>query len=252
MCTGAVLAGLGMKSEKIFMSPKSRPDRHFFWGCLAALGIAGLFSCSASDEPPFGGRVESPIKASSPPPSSISPSPSSSASSPPVANVHPGPPYPTGTGPYPFPPYLTEIDYERIGPPPPSTWWGLKLSPLEKIIADTCPSQAWSQNVPDIDCTEDGECGDGFCDRGHCSAIWTCGQRLGQRCEKDNQCGGFCIGGRCRSCLWNAECAARGGHSDFVCGSASLGKWGRNCGSLAPKAKRPFPEWPDPRHPAKN
>jgi hypothetical protein len=55
---------------------------------------------------------------------------------------------------------------------PPS---GGPVSPLEKEIADDCffvseqgpvLGRSWSQNVPERDCTDDTECGDGFCDRG--------------------------------------------------------------------------------------
>jgi hypothetical protein len=81
------------------------------------------------------------------------------------------------------------------------------LSPLDKAIGQDKPSRPWSKNVPKRRCTNDDECGDGFCDRGHCAAIWTWTASLGQRCGWDRECGVFlCIDGRCRSCESDAEC----------------------------------------------
>lgn len=194
---------------------------HACWGIVVFLGIISLISCSASDEPPFGGRIESPTKANPPIPTPAS-SPSASSS---LADAHPGPPYPTGIAYYPFPPYKNDLRE----PIPPSQWFGLKLSPLDKIIADTCPEQPWSQKVPDVDCTSDSDCGDGFCDRGHCEQIWTCGERLGQRCETDKQCGGLCIGGRCQGCLFNAECEKKLAPMPAVCNLPSIRGRGRTC-----------------------
>jgi len=90
------------------------------------------------------------------------------------------------------------------------------LSPLDRAISEMCPPRPLSQNVPERACTKDSECGDGFCDRDHCAAIWTCDQRYGQRCygpehEKTGWCIGLCIEGRCRSCLSNEECIAEFG-----------------------------------------
>jgi hypothetical protein len=121
----------------------------------------------------------------------------------------------------PRPPYV---------PPPGSTWvvpewprpmvlrvnsedieknYGIKLSPIEKAIVDDCPDRRWSKDVPDRWCTKHEQCGDGFCDRGHCAAIWTCLVRHGQRCTSHNQCPDFCVNGRCSSCASDAECAKR-------------------------------------------
>jgi hypothetical protein len=103
---------------------------------------------------------------------------------------------------------------------PPSTVG--PLSPLDWAIRDDCPPRAWSKNVPDRACTEDSECGDGYCDRNHCAAIWTCSEHYGQRCygprsERSGLCDGPCIEGRCRSCLSDDECVtALGGRA--VCG----------------------------------
>jgi hypothetical protein len=112
------------------------------------------------------------------------------------------------------------------------------FSPLDKAIVDDCllpqprftltgPPRAWSQNVPDRDCTNDGDCGDGFCDRGHCAAIWTCAERYGQRCINGQAmhvphiyhdwCEGICLEGRCRSCVSDAECVKELGDSNAIC-----------------------------------
>jgi hypothetical protein len=111
------------------------------------------------------------------------------------------------------------------------------FSPLDKAIADDClprnppgtwpRSPIWSRNVPDRDCTNDGQCGDGFCDRGHCAAIWSCYYRDGQRCINgrtiavphisSDRCGGLCLEGRCRSCLSDEECVKELGDSKAIC-----------------------------------
>lgn len=81
------------------------------------------------------------------------------------------------------------------------------LSPSDKAIAQDYPSRPWSKNVPKRTCLKDDECGDGFCDRGRCAAIWTWSASLGQRCRDGTQCADYlCIDGRCRSCVADAEC----------------------------------------------
>jgi hypothetical protein len=110
------------------------------------------------------------------------------------------------------------------------------LSPLDWAIRDDCPPRPWSKNVPERPCTKDSECGDGFCDRDHCSAIWTCSERYGQRCygprsERSGLCNGLCLEGRCRSCLSDEECIAMisGG---AVCDPPPKTSGGRGCGIL--------------------
>jgi hypothetical protein len=127
------------------------------------------------------------------------------------------------------------------------------FTPLDKTIAEACvhipglpdlepvwPRQ-WSQNVPERDCTSDDECGDGFCDRGRCSAIWTCVERHGQRCidgrvyprRHDNEkCDGLCLEGRCRSCVSDEECAQVLGIPNAVCLEAGVERKGRRCTPL--------------------
>lgn len=112
-----------------------------------------------------------------------------------------------------------EPDQDAI--PPPSVG---QLSPLDRAISDICPARPWSKNVPERACTKDSECGDGFCDRDHCAAIWTCHERYGQRCygpdrdKKTGWCQGLCLDGRCRSCLSNEDCIAELDNSAAECG----------------------------------
>jgi hypothetical protein len=124
-------------------------------------------------------------------------------------------------------------------PPPPEG----PFTPLDQAIAGDCPEHAWSQNVPDRDCTSDGECGDGFCDRGHCAAIWTCRLEFGQRCVDGRRvpshappydtCRLFCIDGRCRSCQSDAECDEKFGGGSYAC--VPLFGAFRTCRPLGPR-----------------
>ena len=134
------------------------------------------------------------------------------------------------------------------GPAPPSD----SFSSLDRLIANDCRSQpppyeygprvsgSWSVNVPDRDCTNDGECGEGFCDRGRCAIIWTCYEKIGQRCVNGRAapspvdgtttwCAGICLEGRCRSCESDAECINYLGHPKAFCGDR--GQRGRRCGA---------------------
>ena len=84
-----------------------------------------------------------------------------------------------------------------------------------RVVGQPRP-HALSQKVPDRACSEDEECGDGFCDRGRCAPIWE--NWYGQRCATACQCGPFvCLEGRCRSCLHHAECVNP--HGGNVCGN---------------------------------
>jgi hypothetical protein len=98
---------------------------------------------------------------------------------------------------------------------------GLALSPLDKAVIDACPARAWSRNVPRRRCTTDGQCGEGFCDRGRCAARWTCQLDYGRPCKGSDGCSVYpCIDGRCRSCTSESECdwkRGRPGESDVKC-----------------------------------
>lgn len=110
---------------------------------------------------------------------------------------------------------------------------GLTLSAEEKLIADTCPRRPWSKKVPQRACTRDDECGDGFCDRGQCSAIYTCRQDLGARCDLDGQCPFLlCIEGRCRSCASDQECQIRLESPNRICSPPARRAPGRECTGL--------------------
>jgi hypothetical protein len=126
------------------------------------------------------------------------------------------------------------------------------FSPFDIAIASDClpissvhRSRPWSQNVPERDCTEDSECGDGHCDRGRCRAIWTCTQQYGQRCIdgqtvptagfKKRYCRGICIDGRCRSCVSDQECIDKPGPDDG-CGDHERDGH-RGCGVTGPHGR---------------
>jgi hypothetical protein len=151
---------------------------HAFFVLAASAVLTGVASCVSGDEAPAGGRIEHP-------PARI-PMPLASAEAP-----------------------------QDASPPAEGSF-----TPLDVAIAHDCGPggfRTWSQNVPDRDCTTDGECGDGFCDRGHCAAIKTCVYRYGQRCINgrtapggkaygQTECIGTCFEGRCRSCVSDEEC----------------------------------------------
>jgi hypothetical protein len=192
-------------------------ETHGKWarGVLSAWGITVCsVSCWSSDEAAAGGRVEHPQHRI--------PAPAAS-----VETAHDAGP-PSQEGPF---------------------------SQLDKAIADDClmlpglgPAlpRAWSQHVPERDCTDDDECGDGFCDRGRCAAIWTCRERYGQRCDEHGfaapsrsgppeKC--LCVEGRCRSCLSDAECVEafgvrHPGAAKLVCSTDRERSGHRGCGSL--------------------
>ena len=211
---------------------------------LLAAG-AMLLACSAADDAPaLSERPQTisnlPVKENPPSFSSAAPSAPGSANALPIG--HPGPPYPVGTEVCDAPPYKKPADYVGVWPPPASQWWGLKLSPLEQIIADTSPSQPWSRYVPDQACSKDDECGDGFCDRGRCNAIWTCRVRAGMPCKEHSHCegsvAGVCIDGRCRSCTSDAECEAAHPGKGYICNIFPRPPYPRPCGPLGPHSRK--------------
>ncbi|HRI64057.1 MAG TPA: hypothetical protein PK156_07455, partial [Polyangium sp.] len=108
--------------------------------------------------------------------------------------------------------------------------YGVKLTAEQKVIADMCPRVPWSKNVPNRACQRNDECGDGFCDRGKCIAIFSCGIALGSPCEKDGQCPfQMCIDGHCSSCISDEECQQRLGHPDRKCTVTQRHAPGREC-----------------------
>jgi hypothetical protein len=187
--------------------------------CLAAgVSLPGAVSCGLTDEAPLGKRIE-----------------------------HPDPRSPS---------LLSSPDETPKQDPPPEE----TFSPLDKAIAADCSqvpgtrrARPWSQNVPERDCTDDSECGDGYCDRGRCGAIWTCSERYGQRCINGEfspnpgfnipWCPGICVEGRCRSCVSHEECIHELRKSHAMCGAhARDGR--RSCGLLGPTFYRPVPSRP--------
>jgi len=112
-----------------------------------------------------------------------------------------------------------------------------RLSPLDWAIRNDCPARPWSKNVPSRACTKDSECGDGFCDRGRCAAIWTCDEHYGQRCygppgQGSGLCRGLCIDGRCRTCLTDEECTTAAQGKKRICNPHLDRSGGRMCGAL--------------------
>lgn len=181
-----------------------------------SLGVAA--SCSSDDQATLGGRAENPVEPSPKvtneaakvrPPPSVVPSQASA-----VVTSAPSKERPLSE---------SETFEQRTG---------MKLSPVEKAIMDDCPSRVWSKSVPKRGCTKDSECGDGFCDRGRCAAIWTCiTTDYGRRCDKNDECSVHpCIGGRCRSCVAIAECKNMGWDYDLVCNSDPDVSGARRCG----------------------
>jgi hypothetical protein len=204
------------------MQTDRRRWKYLLVGLVSWAGLAGIAACSSSDEAPGGGRIAHPVTVNlgtsglpgtAPPPPSTSnaPRPSSAwVTLPPAASR----------------PLLSNSEYYELRR-------GLKPSPEDKAILDDCPERALSKNVPKRACTFDNECGDGFCDRDHCAAIWTCGERHGQRCEKDMQCPGeVCVDGRCRSCASDAECVNRLQRSDAECSPNRDEVGARGCTAL--------------------
>lgn len=177
--------------------------RRAFFSLASGAIMACLPSCSAADEAP-GTKVEHPVEHSR--------APAAAASS---AKVAPGPPSP------------------ETGPSPPNEA-GSNDYPFPRPL---------SKNVPNQSCANDDECGDGFCDRGQCAAIWTRKHPYGQRCEGKDPCPGVCLDGRCRSCVSDDECRVKLGSPAVMCNQASTKGFpafpGRQCGHLAPKALLP-------------
>ena len=200
-------------------------------GLAAWGGLASAASCSPS-EARQGERVEHPV-APGPPAltSSSTATAAASASTPPTAA-----PRDRQVAPCREP--------EPWRPPPPSAdelpWYQRPVATIGPPVRP--PPRALSQNVPDQFCSDDLECGDGFCDRGRCAPVWE--GSYGQKCDADCPCTPYlCVEGRCRSCLSHADC---GGD---VCGLDMIplnfvygcGMLGNHMPGLPPEPVRPPP-----------
>ena len=176
------------------------------WVCLCC-----AVSCSSTDQTPAGGRVEHPDNAPAPPPTTTTNVATSDAA-----------PSQAPTPETPAPP-----DVEERRP---------------KTLAEDAPSRPWSRNVPKRSCKKDDVCGDGFCDRGRCAAIWTYTGQYGQPCE-ENRGSLPCIDGRYRSCVSDAECAW-GNVQDPKCRPDASVPGGRECVGILPSILPPGPPSP--------
>jgi hypothetical protein len=179
------------------------PRTLFAW-LSVGMGLLGLVSCLAAEDGPRGPVENAPGRTRTSSPATAA----ASASPKPPAGPQDIVAWPCGARPVHF-----------FGDPPP---------------------HALSQSVPDRYCREDGECGDGFCDRGRCAPIWQ--DRYGQRCTMTCQCEPYlCLEGRCRSCLHHAECNEMGLD---VCGKDGriITPWGNDCGGLGPHESHLPPE----------
>lgn len=112
------------------------------------------------------------------------------------------------------------------------------VSALDQAILEDYPPRPWSKNVPSQTCSRDEECGDGFCDRGRCAAVWTAAGLLGQRCASHERCVSYlCIDGRCRSCVSDAECIDEPDNQDPVCISKPFVPGSRGCVGVTPSGE---------------
>jgi hypothetical protein len=195
-------------------SLRTRMPYRFLVGVILWLTLAYAASCASSDKPHLGGRIDHPV------------------ASVPSASAPPSPPHPRSTE-FALPSPLVFGTPADVTPKPPveqplsrseiyARNTGLTLSPLEKSIIDDCPTRSWSKHVPKGACTSDRQCGDGFCDRGHCAAIWSCFSDYGHPCRENHNCGVRpCVDGRCRSCTSESDCDWRRGldegESDITC-----------------------------------
>lgn len=197
-----------------------------FVGLASWMGVGVATSCSSSDQALGEGRVEHPDPA--PPPPNNTALPSAQASLTPAPTQHPAP--------------LAVADDPCSGPSRP---------PLDKAIAEDEPARPWSKNVPTRSCTNDSECGDGYCDRGRCAAIWTSTLQYGQRCERNCPRYGSlpCIDGRYRSCISDKECEWASHIQDAKCAPDSWAPGFRSCDGVVPSIKGTAVPGPPPQRP---
>jgi len=182
---------------------RTGPGRAFF--VLAAwLSLPCAVACSASNDTPVIVRIEHPPQRAPMLVSSAEPATDAGL-------MTPGPPT------------MPAASAEPATDASPMTPEG---PPIDEWPDDDYPvHRPWSKNVPERDCVDDGECGDGYCDRGHCAAIWN--WTYGRRCIKGkilhtredvtDDCDGICLKGRCRSCISDAECVKKRGDPIAQC-----------------------------------
>jgi hypothetical protein len=188
-------------------------NRMLLIGLAAWVALASAASCASSDKPHSGVRIEHRMNASA----------SASLAPPPPPSAFPAPPVASTAVEQSPSAQCILLRSERY-----EERTGIRLSPRETALMNDCPPRAWSENVPRRPCTRDDQCGDGFCDRGRCAEIWSCGSDYGRECTKgvDNCYLYPCIDGRCRSCTSNAECDWKRGldpkESGIVCREAYL------------------------------
>jgi hypothetical protein len=201
--------------------------RASFVGLTILVALTSVISCVSSDDVPGGRRVEHPD------PSAPTPIATTNAVSPSVQTETLTPTV--------DPPPLASVDEPPLG---------LTRSPLDKAIAEDDPARPWSKSVPKRSCTKDDECGDGFCDRGRCAAIWTSTERYGQRCERDGQCGSRpCIDGRCRSCISDMECEGVRSVQNAKCTPDIVVAEARECSGVVPTIPGTLAPGPLPQKP---
>lgn len=212
-----------LRSENAMKNTKRRLSHsaRMVLGVIFALEITGFAACSSTESTTGGRLIDSPRgihagdagKADA-----TSPLPDGSASA--CSPIY---------GCYPPPTLFVHVPTGSEA----AEKYGVKLTAEQKVIADTCPRVPWSKNVPNRTCQRNDECGDGFCDRGKCTAILTCFITLGSPCEKDGQCPFMmCIDGHCSSCISDEECQERLEHPDRKCTATQRHAPGRECTRL--------------------
>ena len=174
---------------QVAIAVRTQMIRTLFLGLAACVGVGCFISCSAAENGPSIPVATAPETHRAIPPSS-------------GANILYS---------------ATPTAVASASAKPPSGPQDVQASPCgvrhEHILG--APWRALSQHVPDRACSEESDCGDGFCDRGRCAPIWEV--IYGQRCTMACQCQPFlCIEGRCSSCLQHADCGG------FVCSKDSL------------------------------
>jgi len=183
---------------------------HATLALTSCAGILCLVCCSAREDPP-GGRVEHPTVDSEVFASVTTDDPALPTRAPPPSMKE----TPGSTAPPPSSPSLPP-PFSSLGPPGP-----------------ILPPEPLSKNVPDRACKNDGQCGDGFCDRGRCAAIWTAYAPYGVRVEElrsNESCDIYItLEGRCRSCVSDAECTKMMGVDAYCTPPDPKRPLGRSC-----------------------